>query len=125
MKEENTLIKELEEKIEYIQADIDLLCDFVNRANNEKNTTIELSHLVGISLIVDGEVVDCSIVDSRSYENYSIDGLINDLMTKKRLMQIDLNQLKIEDDEDDKNECIDCPFNNTDCPGGMYCTNAY
>ena len=102
MTQEEKKIKKLEEKIKCIQADIDLLCDFGDKAGNEKNTTITMSHLVGVSLVVDGEVVDCTIVNNvPRYENYSIDMLINDLMTEKRLMEIDLNQLKTGDNEDE------------------------
>lgn len=24
--------------------------------------------------------------------------------------------------QEDKDKCTDCPFNDTSCPGGMYCT---
>jgi len=24
--------------------------------------------------------------------------------------------------QEDKDKCADCPFNDTSCPGGMYCT---
>lgn len=100
--EELEKIKKLEEKIKCIQADIDLLCNFSNRAENKKNTIITMSSLVGVSLVVDGEVVDYTIVNNVPWcKNYSIDTLINDLMTGKRLMEIDLNQLKIGDDEDE------------------------
>lgn len=100
--EEIEKIKELEEKIKCIQADIDLLCNFSNRAENKKNTIITMSPLVGVSLVVDGEVVDYTIVNNVPWcKNYSIDTLINDLMTEKRLMEIELNQLKIGDDEDE------------------------
>lgn len=100
--EELEKIKKLEEKIKCIQADIDLLCNFSNRAENKKNTIITMSSLVGVSLVVDGEVVDYTIVNNVPWcKNYSIDTLINDLMTEKRLMEIDLNQLKIGDDEDE------------------------
>jgi hypothetical protein len=100
--EEIEKIKELEEKIKCIQADIDLLCNFSNRAENKKNTIITMSPLVGVSLVVDGEVVDYTIVNNVPWcKNYSIDTLINCLMTEKRLMEIDLNQLKIGDDEDE------------------------
>lgn len=100
--EEIEKIKELEEKIKCIQADIDILCNFSNRAENKKNTIITMSPLVGVSLVVDGEVVDYTIVNNVPWcKNYSIDTLINDLMTEKRLMEIELNQLKIGDDEDE------------------------
>lgn len=100
--EELEKIKKLEEKIKCIQADIDLLCNFSNRAENKKNTIITMSSFVGVSLVVDGEVVDYTIVNNVPWcKNYSIDTLINDLMTGKRLMEIDLNQLKIGDNEDE------------------------
>ena len=25
-------------------------------------------------------------------------------------------------EQKDKDKCTDCPFNDTSCPGGMYCT---
>lgn len=25
-------------------------------------------------------------------------------------------------EDKDKDKCTDCPFNDTSCPGGMYCT---
>lgn len=102
MKEESRLIKNFEEKIKCIQADIDLLCDFSNRAENKKNTIITMSHSMSVSRVVDGKIVDYCVVNNVPwYKNYSIDTLINDLMTEKRLMEIDLNQLKIGDDEDE------------------------
>lgn len=100
--EELEKIKKLEEKIKCIQADIDLLCDFSNRAENKKNTIITMSHSMSVSRVVDGKIVDYYVVNNIPwYKNYSIDTLINDLMTEKRLMEIDLNQLKIGDDEDE------------------------
>ena len=100
--EELEKIKKLEEKIKCIQADIDLLCDFSNRAENKKNIIITMSHSINVSLIENGKFVNCATVNNVPwYENYSIDTLINDLMTEKRLMEIELNQLKIGDDEDE------------------------
>lgn len=102
--EEIEKIKEHEKKIKEIQADIDCLCDLNNRAEDKKNSkiTITISHLIGVSLNIDGNFVDFAMIDDPSkHDNYSIDTLINDLMTEKRLMEIELNQLKIGDDEDE------------------------
>lgn len=101
--EEIEKIKELEKKIKEIQADIDLLCDFGDKAENKKNATITISHLIGVSLNIDGNFVDFAMIDDpkSKHDNYSIDTLINYLMTEKRLMEIDLNQLKIGDEEDE------------------------
>lgn len=101
--EELEEIKELEKKIKEIQADIDCLCDLNNRAEDKKNVNITISHLIGVSLNIDGNFVDFAMIDDpkSKHDNYSIDTLINYLMTEKRLMEIDLNQLKIGDDEDE------------------------
>ena len=99
-KKENKEIKELEKKIKDIQADIDCLCNLNDRAEDKKNSkiVITISHQILVSLNIDGNFVDFAMIDDPSkHYNYSIDTLINDLMTKKRLMEIDLNQLKIGD----------------------------
>lgn len=105
--EELEEIKELEKKIKKIQADIDCLCDLINRVEDKKNVNITISHLIGVSLDIDGNFVDFAMIDApQRYDkqsrndNYSIDRLINNLMTEKRLMEIDLNVLKAGYDED-------------------------
>lgn len=101
-KEENKEIKELEKKIKKIQADIDRLCELSNRTEDGKNVKITISHLIGVAVTSDGNFVDFEMInDPSNCYNYSVDELINDLMTQKRIMEIDLHQLQIVDDEDE------------------------
>jgi len=94
-KEDKEKAEFLEEKISCIQSDIDRLCEIVKLAE-EKNAKITLSYLVGVKLEEDGECKDCEIISDVSPSvDYSIDELISWLFTKKRLMEIDLNQLKV------------------------------
>lgn len=93
--EEKKKAEMLEEKISCIQENIDRLCEIVKIAE-EKNAKITLSYLVGVKLEEDGECKDCEIIGNVSPSvGYSIDELISWLFTKKRLMEIDLNQLKV------------------------------
>ena len=35
---------------------------------------------------------------------------------------MNLTEEKMNNKEENKDKCSDCPFNDTSCPGGMWCT---
>ena len=90
--EEIKRANELEDKIEYLQAKIDELCKLYETVQ-ENNTKISIKTIVELQY-PDSHNHLIEIEDIPTERTTSMEVFINNLYTKKRILEIELNVLK-------------------------------